>query len=161
MKYTLILFLLPLIIACGPPRTHEGETVHLSDFKLQRTDGNLVKLSELQGKQVVLNIWATWCRPCIQEMPSFRAAQEKLKDKGIVFLFASDEPMDLIRKFDEKRKPGLELVRLENYDDFNFQAIPVTFVFNPAGEVTHFETGSRDWQTEESLELLTKTAPLE
>ncbi len=161
MKRLLLLLWLPLVIACGPPRTHEGETVTLSDFNLIRMNGKPVTMGEMKGKQVVLNIWATWCKPCIQEMPSFRAAQEKLKDRDVLFLFASDEPMDLIRKFEEKRKPGLDLVRLENYADFNFQAIPVTFVFNPKGEVTHFETGSRDWQTDDSIELLTKTAPQE
>ncbi|MFM7327528.1 MAG: TlpA family protein disulfide reductase [Bacteroidota bacterium] len=161
MRILLIVLTAAVMVTCGPPRTHEGENVNLTDFDLIYTTGVPVKKSDLQGKQVVLNIWATWCKPCIQEMPSFRAAQEKLKDQGVVFLFASDEPMDLIRKFDEKRKPGLQLVRLENYADFNFQAIPVTFVFNKEGIITHFETGSRNWDSDASLELLTKTAPLE
>lgn len=157
----MILVVAAVMITCGPPRTHEGQNVKLSDFILLNTDGSPVKKSELEGKQVVVNIWATWCRPCVQEMPSFRAAQEKLKDQGVVFLFASDEPMDLIRKFDEKRKPGLQLVHLENFADFNFQAIPVTFVFNKEGIITHYETGSRNWESDASLQLLTKTAPLE
>lgn len=161
MRILSIMLVAAVMVTCDPPRTHEGETVKLTDFDLVNTDGTPVKRTDLLGNQVVVNIWATWCKPCIQEMPSFRAAQEKLRDKGVIFLFASDEPMDLIRKFDEKRKPGLKLVRLENYPDFNFQAIPVTFVFNKEGVITHFETGSRNWETDASLELLTKTGPLQ
>jgi len=161
----LILLLLSVtvlaVVSCGPPRTHEGTAIRLNDFELLELNGAPVNLSALSGKQVVVNIWATWCKPCIQELPSFRAAQDKLKDKDIIFLFASDEPMDLIKKFEAKRQTGLPLVRLENYKDFNFQAIPVTFVFNGSGQLTHYETGSRDWQSEASMALLTKSTPLE
>ena len=116
----------------------------------------MMDLNDLAGKKVVVNIWATWCKPCIQEMPSFRVAQDNLKNQNITFLFASDEPLEVINKFYNKRNPGLELVRLDNYQDFNFQAIPVTFVFNAEGELTHYEMGSRDWSSDASLELLKK-----
>jgi cytochrome c biogenesis protein CcmG, thiol:disulfide interchange protein DsbE len=56
------------------------------DFTLQTVDGQNVKLSDLKGKVVVVNFWATWCEPCRQEMPAIEKAYEHYKDQGLVVL---------------------------------------------------------------------------
>ena len=61
-----------------------GEPAH--DFQLTLLDGKSLRLSDLRGNVVVLNFWASWCAPCIQEMPDFEEMWREFKDRGVVFL---------------------------------------------------------------------------
>lgn len=56
------------------------------DFELKTLDGQSMKLSDLRGKRVIVNLWATWCPPCRAEMPDMQSFYEANKDKGIVIL---------------------------------------------------------------------------
>src|SRR5260221_494161 len=56
------------------------------DFTLTTFDGKTVRLSDLKGKVVVLNFWATWCGPCRAEAPQLQALWQKYKDRGVLFL---------------------------------------------------------------------------
>ena len=56
------------------------------DFQLTLFSGETLRLSELKGKVVVLNLWASWCGPCRQEMPSFERTWQEYRDRGVVFL---------------------------------------------------------------------------
>lgn len=56
------------------------------DFRLTDLDGNVQSLSQYRGKIVLLNFWATWCKPCTTEMPAMQASLDKLRDKGFVVL---------------------------------------------------------------------------
>lgn len=110
----------------------------------------------MKGKTVFLNVWATWCRPCIQEMPTIAVAMEQLKEEDIVFLFASSEEVDDIIAFSKRRQFPFNYVRLTNLEKLSIEAIPATFIFNPSGELIFGEEGSRDWSTTENLKLLTR-----
>ena len=59
------------------------------DFELQNLDGENIRLSDLRGKPVVLNFWATWCGPCVREMPSFQTYQDKYP--GFIMLGLNEE----------------------------------------------------------------------
>jgi cytochrome c biogenesis protein CcmG, thiol:disulfide interchange protein DsbE len=56
------------------------------DFALKSLDGSTVSLSDLRGKPLMVNFWATWCPPCKEEMPVFQAAYEKYRDQGFEFV---------------------------------------------------------------------------
>ena len=74
-------------------KDREIEKIALKDLNEQAVD-----LEKYKGKTLFLNFWATWCKPCLEEMPSIKKAQEILKNENIVFLFASDETMEQIEK---------------------------------------------------------------
>lgn len=59
---------------------------HAPDFEIALFDGEVIRLSDLEGSVVVLNFWASWCPPCRWEMPSFEHMSKEYKDKGVIFL---------------------------------------------------------------------------
>lgn len=145
-----------LITGCAPVKTEDGDAITLESFKISDLNGEAIDLSGFKGKRVFLNIWATWCGPCIQEMPSILALQEQLKGK-VEFLLASDEAHEIISRFTARpAAKGLTLVRLDNPEDFGINAIPVTFIFDEQGKLIHSEMGARDWSTEDSGKLVTE-----
>jgi thiol-disulfide isomerase/thioredoxin len=66
------------------------------DWIVQSLDGQDFKMSDVKGKVVFLNFWATWCPPCVAEMPSIQRLHEKLKDEGIVFVCISNEEVSKV-----------------------------------------------------------------
>src|SRR5687767_1362356 len=63
----------------------------LESVKLTDLENKIIDIRQYSGKTVFINFWATWCKPCIAEMPSIQKAQEILKNKEVVFLLASSE----------------------------------------------------------------------
>jgi len=62
-----------------------------SEIRFEDADGHEVSLNNFKGKAIILNLWATWCAPCVQEMPSLAALQEKYKEQGLVVLALSED----------------------------------------------------------------------
>ena len=70
------------------------------DFELKDPDGKLVRLSDFRGKFVFLNFWATWCEPCVDEMPAMMTLNETLKDRDFHMLAVSvDTSWEVIEEF--------------------------------------------------------------
>lgn len=127
----------------------------LEKIQLQTLDGNSIDMSDYKGKTVFVNFWATWCKPCIREMPTIAQAQKQLKDKNVVFLFPSNESADLITDFKEKRDFDFNYVQVKNMEALNIQALPTTMIFNHEGKMIFSEMGFRDWSTPENLAVIT------
>lgn len=130
------------------------------DFVLQDAEGRDVKLSEFQGKVVLLNFWATWCGPCKIEMPWFVEFQRKYKDKGFSVLAVSldEEGWDVVRPFAEDLKLNFPVVVGDDALAEKFggiAALPTTFILDKQGNITTKHTGlvSRS-EYEEAIEKL-------
>lgn len=142
-------------VACSNPKEQNtSDTITLSDVKLESLEGETLDLTSFKGKIIFLNFWATWCRPCLQEMPTIEKAMIDLKEENIVFLFASDEDPDHILNFKNTRKFDFQYVRVLNLVELNIQALPTTFIFNENGHLIFSEMGYRDWSTEKNKTLL-------
>jgi thiol-disulfide isomerase/thioredoxin len=131
----------------------EDNAITLNKIQLQSLSGDPIDLSQYKGKTIFINFWATWCKPCIQEMPTIAKAQEQLKD--VVFLFPSNESVDLITGFKERKDFDFNYVQALNLEALNIMALPTTFIFNSNGELIFSEAGFRDWSTQENLTLIT------
>ena len=121
----------------------------------QDLNGNEVSLEDFKGKRIVLNFWATWCRPCIEEMPSMLNAQELLKDDGYVSLLASDQSMDKIKAFKEKKKFDFTFIKYNgSWAEQGVNALPATFIYNTKGEQVERIDGITIWDSPEIIQKL-------
>ena len=126
-------------------------------IQLVDLDGNEIPLASLKGKTIFLNFWATWCRPCLAEMPDIDKASKLLKDENFVFLAASDESLDKIKQFAAKSEFSFQIVHSKtSVFDLDISALPTTMVINTAGEIVYNEVGARDWSSENEINNLRK-----
>ena len=131
-------------------------TINLDDVKLSSLSGEKIDMSEFEGKTVFINFWATWCGPCIQEMPTIENAQTLMKGKDVVFLLASNEELDQIERFSKKHDYNFRYVQLNNMEALKIQALPTTFIFDSEGILKFSETGTRAWDAPVNIELISK-----
>jgi thiol-disulfide isomerase/thioredoxin len=161
MNFRNILFVLIVSISsCQEPTAEKPESGKpkktIDIIKLTDLDGNPISLTQYKGRTVFLNFWATWCKPCVYEIPSIKNAKNQLSDKEIVFLLASDETAEQIKDFKKDNYPDLNYVRLLNLEQQNFDALPTTYIFSPAGALKFAETGYRKWDDASNIAIILK-----
>jgi len=118
----------------------------ISDFSSVDLDGADVILSEFQNSEVVvLDFWATWCRPCIYSMPSLEALNEEFEYRGAQFLAVNvGETPELVREFVEDTDFTVRVVIDEHEeisDAYGVRGIPQLVVVGKDGRVAHIEVG--------------------
>ena len=122
-------------------------------------NGEIIPLDNLKGKTIFLNYWATWCRPCLAEMPDMDKAAKILSDENFIFLAASDEEIDKIKDFAAKYDYSFQFVHSKtSVFDLDIKALPTTFIIDSKGEIVYNEVGAKDWSNEKELENLRKLA---
>lgn len=109
------------------------------EFELPTLDGNRVRLSDLRGKRVVINFWATWCPPCRAEMPAFVEAYARYRDQGLVILAVNEaEDAAQVAAFQEAfglTFPVLLDTRMEVGQRYRVQFLPTTYFVGPDGTI--------------------------
>ena len=165
MKNSCIIAVVILIgmIACNErsSETLRSSSEQASDIdKMRLTDmaGKLISLKEYKGKTIFINFWATWCKPCIEEMPSIKESEKALQNSNVVFLMASDETPEQIVEFSKAHNYNFNYVRIENSEEMNVQALPTTFIFNSKGDKVFSETGVRKWNEKNNIDTILKIA---
>jgi thiol-disulfide isomerase/thioredoxin len=126
-----------------PPNINEGVADPMQ-FTLTRLDGSPLKLDEQRGKVIVMNFWATWCGPCVTEMPLFEKTIAKFKnDKDVFFLaITTDEDRDLVAPFLKQYKFNLPVAYAEYLNDhFAISSIPTTIILDRKGGVSFRQAG--------------------
>jgi peroxiredoxin len=129
------------------------------DFTVQDSE-HAVSLSQLKGKVVVLNFWATWCPPCIEEMPSLVRMQQRMQPKGVTVLAVSVDVDDSqYRRFLKDHNVNLLSVRDPDqksnalYGTFKF---PETYIIDRNGVMRRKFIGAVDWTEPEIIDFLGK-----
>lgn len=119
-----------------------------------------VRLSQFRGQVVVLNFWATWCKPCVQEIPSLVEMQRRMKAKGVTVLAVSvDVDEKAYRQFLKDHEVNLLAVRDPSgktnalYGTFKF---PETYVIDRKGVIQRKFLGAVDWTEQEMIDFLSR-----
>lgn len=151
--------LLAALSACNQaaaPQLPVGQVFPMS--MLSQSLGDAASKPAIQGKFVILNVWATWCLPCRQEMPSLERLSRSLDPKryAVIGLSIDDDAL-LALEFLESGG-----VTFSNFLDqggilskqFGLKVYPETFLIAPDGMLAHRLTGARDWSSAETLALI-------
>lgn len=125
------------------------------DWKLIDEHNKPYNLSDAKNKVVLINFWATWCPPCIAEMPSLQGLYEQYQDE-VVFLFVTNEDLVKVHKFMAANsfsfKAYTPLNRIPK--ELMTKSIPRTFILNKNYEIVVDEKGALDWNQPEIHQLL-------
>jgi cytochrome c biogenesis protein CcmG/thiol:disulfide interchange protein DsbE len=107
-------------------------------FKLEAVDGQIIDMTDLKGQFVVLNFWATWCVPCIKEMPEFQKAHESLNPNVKIIGINLAESKDKIGEFIQTNHLSFPVL-LDGYgnvsQEYQVLHLPVTFFITPDGVI--------------------------
>jgi peroxiredoxin len=155
------LWLLTLAAFGAPPQqtlTAVEKLPPAPDFELRDMDDNSYRLSAQRGKVVIINFWATWCPPCLKEMPSMQRAWEQLRDEGVemwainvgesdeeIFLFTARYPVDFPLLLDSDSSIT---------DQWPVIGLPSTFIVDREGRIAYRAIGGREWDAPELLEQI-------
>lgn len=158
MRYFVLSFIL-FFVSCNEAKENAELTDNKNEFQLDGINmatlaGEKIDWNKYKGKVVFINFWATWCGPCLKEMPSIENAMRILKGKNIEFLFASDESVDVIEKFKNDNNFPFNYVQVLNQQELNIMALPTTFIFSSDGKLAFNEPGLRYWDRKENIDLL-------
>lgn len=129
------------------------------DFMVQDADRS-VTLSQFRGQVVVLNFWATWCPPCVEEMPSLVEMQRRMKAKGITVVAVSiDVDQDAYKKF--LKLHGVDLLTVRDPEQktpklYGTSGWPETFIIDRNGVMRRKFVGAVDWTAPEVTDFLGK-----
>jgi thiol-disulfide isomerase/thioredoxin len=132
----------------------------LPNFTLNDLQGRPHTLSEYRGKVVMLNFWATYCGPCIKEMPSMQRLNEKMSGKPFVILAVdmAEEQAD-VEAFFSKHKIKVDFPLLLDPDggvveQWMISAVPTTFILDPEGTIRYALFGGLEWDKDEVITTL-------
>ena len=158
-KFTLMGFVLFFVLFFSrPPGQYRavelGEEV--PDFTLRKDDGQPASLADFRGKIVVLNFWASWCGPCVDELPSLKQFAQRYADTDVVVLGVSlDEDPDAYKEF--LTKYDIQFLNMRNpshsvSDQYGTFKLPETYIISRDGHLLNKIIGPTDWATSQMLE---------
>tara|TARA_B100000029_G_scaffold294312_1_gene287675 strand:+ start:51504 stop:52064 length:561 start_codon:yes stop_codon:yes gene_type:complete len=133
------------------------------DFSFPDLDGNIIQLSNFKGKVILLNIWASWCIPCLDEMPSLENLYQSLKslNKKFEIVAVSIDALgaDVVRKFVKKYKISFPVAldpRHKIKKLYSVKGVPETFVIDAKGMLIQKIVGPRKWDDKKTIEYFNK-----
>jgi peroxiredoxin len=142
-----------LVLLVASPYSRQGERGHIGstaeDFSFQ-LNGQPARLSDLRGKVVVLNFWATWCPPCKEEMPSMDRLYKRYKDHGFTIAAISIDGGGIQAVAAFVKKLGLTFPigldpTLDVANRYTVRALPSSFLIDREGNMVAVALGPRDW----------------
>jgi len=155
IAYLLLLALSACYSGTRPPRIGSNAP----DFTVQDAQ-NKITLSQYRGQVVVLNFWATWCAPCVEELPSLVEMQRRFKGKGVTVLAVSvDVDEGAYRRFVKDHNVNLLTVRDPDQKSnslYGTSKFPETYVIDRNGVMRRKFIGAVDWTEPEITDFLSK-----
>ena len=132
--------------------------IEAHDFTGELNDGSTINLKDYHHRFVLLNFWATWCLPCLKEMPDLEKAYQQMgSEKLIVLAVGMGEDKSSIRNFNEKHGFTFPMVAdsmLEIAKLYGVENIPITYLINPEGVIIGRALGIRDWASPKLLKFM-------
>jgi len=111
--------------------------------------------SNLRNKVIIVNFWATWCPPCVAEMPEIQSLYRKYGDR-VAFVLVSNEEQEVVEAFMEKNKYLMPVFYLASNppEPLSFSAYPTTFIISREGKIVSRKTGAVNWDSKATHRIL-------
>jgi peroxiredoxin len=133
----------------------------VADFILTEENGTQKKLSDFRGNVVILSFWASWCGPCLTELPTFAEMEKKFHDRGLrvipVNVDDGDEGKQFAKDFWAKKSiafPSFFDTSKNIAQAFEVDMLPSNFIIDRQGRMVFSSAGASDWSAPETLELI-------
>ena len=163
MFYTKKIFLITFLflISCKSNNTKKNSLTDLESLQSKSTFINLSKqevdLNLFSNKKIILNYWATWCGPCIKEMPDLMIAEKKLKDSDVSLFLVSDEDVSVISKFVDNNPYTLNFLKSNVSNEMlGVYSLPTTILFDNKGNKVETIVGVLDFSDENLINKFLK-----
>lgn len=140
---------LALVAACQKPPSAPSIGAPIPELELSDLQGRAFHLSDVRGKVLLINFWASWCPPCVEEMPSLERLYRTLQDKGLEVVAVSvDDSPEIIERFRQEHElsftilhdPGAKVSH--RFQTFKY---PETYIVDRQGNLVSKIIGPRDW----------------
>jgi|SRR5690625_3761987 len=136
-----------------------NSTEDIADFNLEliNSSGEKVHLEQFKGKVIFMNLWATWCPPCIAEMPSIQKLYHDVKDENVEFIMLSlDDKFDTAKSFRIRKGYDFEIYQIAGRlpQMYHSSSIPTTFVIGADGQLAMTHKGMADYSTKKFKSFL-------
>ncbi len=156
IKPTRVYILRFLSLSPSIEKTENQITISSYNWQLKGINTNDVDFNSLKGKVVIVNFWATWCAPCLAEMPSLESLYKDYGDK-VAFLLITNENPDVVIPFLKKKgyTAPIYIPTTQNPSELNTETIPKTFLIDKSGKII-IEAGRADWNSKKTRKLLDK-----
>ena len=129
------------------------------NFSLYNLNYKVIKLDEFEGSYILVNFWATWCKPCVNEIPSLNNLNENFSsnDDFQVVAINIGQNKDVVENFLKSIDKVGFLILLDeeiSLSDWNVQAIPTTFLLNKKGKIIYRVEGEKEWDSPEFISFI-------
>ena len=148
-----------LLLGCNLDNTKNENLSDLESLQLKTSFFDLneknLDLSVYKEGKIVLSYWATWCAPCIKEMPGIKRAEEKLEEYGYTFLLVSDETVSKISEFKNEWNFDFNFLKSsKSFETLGVYAMPISYIFDENGQIIETIVGAIEWDSEEMINKL-------
>ena len=165
-KLALLAFVVGFVLFFSrPPGTTKAVALGdaVPNFTLKQNNGQLVSLQEYRGKVVVLNFWASWCGPCVEELPSLQKFAERYNGKGVQVIGVSlDEDANAYMKFLTDHEVNFMTMRDPTHniaETYGTYKLPETYIISAKGTLLNKVIGETDWTSQEMTSYFDSILP--
>jgi len=146
-------------LGCNLDNTKNENLSDLESLQLKTSFFDLneknLDLSVYREGKIVLSYWATWCAPCIKEMPGIKRAEEILEEYGYTFLLVSDETVSKISEFKNEWNFDFNFLKSsKSFETLGVYAMPISYIFDENGQIIETVVGAIEWDSEEMINKL-------
>ncbi|TRO65437.1 TlpA family protein disulfide reductase [Christiangramia sabulilitoris] len=139
------------LISFAPAVNDEDDRIAIADYNwiLESNRGQRTEFSEFRNEVIIVNFWATWCAPCIAEMPSFQDLYMDYEGK-VKFLFVSGEQHQTVENFMKRKRFDLPAYKMLTRapEPMDGRTLPTTYVIAKDGSIVVDKVGAADWNSD-------------
>jgi thiol-disulfide isomerase/thioredoxin len=163
-KKPFIVVLFIFLISCSenfsePMIKFDGNNIE-TKFNIPDLEGKIFSIDDFKGNYVLVNFWATWCAPCVKELPSLNSLNSEFSNSKNFKMVAINigQNKEVVEKFftDKSTQINFTVLLDENMElsEWNVQAIPTTFLINDKGKIIYKVEGEKEWDSPEFVSFI-------